>query len=114
MFWPLPTADLRPSLALIKSQSQNPRSVAKTHRFLVPVVIMVVIVVTVVTPLPVLLLLVLIQTAEIAVVAMSFDDPLVVVNPLTTVPAMSVVVVRVLIVMGAADSDCGHEKCGSQ
>jgi hypothetical protein len=46
---------------------------------------------------------------------MIVDDPLVVVNPLTTVPTMIVVVVRIVIaVFSATDGDCGHEKCGGQ
>jgi hypothetical protein len=72
-------------------------------------------IVVMVTPVPILLLLVLVETAEVAVVAMILHDLLIVVNPLTTVPAMGIVVVGVVISSGcAAGGDRGHEKCGGQ
>jgi len=52
-----------------------------------------------VSPLPVLSLVILVQVAEIVVrIAMGFHRPLIVENDFVVVPAMSIMVVRVVIV----------------
>jgi hypothetical protein len=60
-----------------------------------PVVVVVMIMVTM-PPLPILLLLVVIQLAEVAMIAVGFQNPLVVIDVFVVIPAMIIVVVRVI------------------
>lgn len=65
---------------------------------LVPVVIMIMVVIVVMTvpPVPIFLLLIVVQLAKVPIVPMIFDDPLMVVDGFVIVPAVIVVIVRVV------------------
>jgi hypothetical protein len=60
------------------------------------VVVVVVMIVVTMPPSPVLFLIVAIQFAKVAILAMIFGDPLVVIDGFVSIPAVIVVVVRVV------------------
>ena len=67
--------------------------------------------VMIVTPGPVLFLFVVVQFAKVAIIAMVFDCPLMVVNILVTIPAVIVVVVRIVNAIARFTTSGRHGRC---
>jgi len=81
----------------------------------ITIVVMIMVVVTTVAPLPVLLLIVLFQFPKGSIVTMILYDPLMVIDIFVTIPAMIVVVVRVVVASGCTARSRGRrEECGCQ
>jgi hypothetical protein len=82
------------------------------------IMIVIVIIVMAVPPVPVCLLLVVVQPAKVPIVPMIFDYPLMVVDVFVIVPAVIVVVVRVVhpVASGRTACSCGWDEkgCGQQ
>ena len=79
--------------------------------------IVIMVIVMAVAPVPVLLLVILVQSAKVAVVTMMFDYPLMVVDSLVIVPAMIVVVIRIVDTIASGCTASGYgwgEECGGQ
>src|SRR5229473_5646617 len=74
----------------------------------VMIMVMVVVVVMIVPPGPVFLLLIAVQSAKVAIVAMIFDNPLMVVNSFVIVPSVIVIVVRIVGAIGSSGASCGY------
>ena len=75
---------------------------------MIMIMIMVVIVVMTVPPVPICLLLVVVQLAKVSIVPMIFDDPLMVVDGFVIVPAVIVVVVRVVHAIASTSATRGQ------
>ena len=74
-------------------------------------------VVMAVAPIPILLLLIAIELAKVAIFTMILDYPLVVVNSFVIVPAVIVVVVRIvhaITVAATASGQGGREECDGE
>jgi hypothetical protein len=81
------------------------------------IAVVIVVVVMIVAPVPVLLLLIAVQSAKISIFAMIFDHPLMVVDSFMIVPAVIVVVVRVVGAIGSSGTSRrygGPEKSSGQ
>jgi hypothetical protein len=67
----------------------------------IPIMIVVMVIVMIVTPSPIFLLPIMVQSAKVAILATIFDDPLMVVDIFVIVPAVIVVVIRVVDAIGS-------------
>ena len=84
---------------------------------MIVVMIMIVVIVMTVAPVPIFFLFIVVQSTEVPIFAMIFDDPLMVVHGFGTVPAMIVVIVRVVDAIGSSrttGSYSRYEESGGQ